>query len=793
MGCANRMAGLSEGAFLILLRLCWGLVLGIVRPAWAGEDQGYWDARFYLPGLHGQVRAMAGRGSEIFLGGRFTSVGAVRATNLARWDGEQWRALPGDMNGEVNALALQEGRLFAGGTFTQVGGVNAGLVAQWDGSHWSMLGPGLEGSRVTALALDAAGALYAGGEFTQAGGVAAVNVARWDGTHWSPLGAGLSNDPYDAWVLALAVRGTEVFAGGFFTQAGSVNANCIARWDGSAWSALGAGVDDRNYLPQVTSLSVRGSDLFVGGAFAIAGTGAAAQVARWDGTHWFALGQGLGRYFGDIPVQALAETDGDLVVGGRFVSAGGLSVSNVALWNGTAWSGPGQVEGEIQALLAQGDNFWAGGSFVAADSLNNLAQWDGSAWSAPGADNGAGITGDALTSMAAGEVGIFAAGTFTAAGRTAAANVARWDGSVWTPMGEGLNGTVYALDLTGKDLFVGGRFTEAGGLLSANVARWDGTNWASLGAGIDGTVYALAWDGGQLYAGGTFSSAGGVAATNVARWDGTGWFPLGPGISGTVRALAVESNSLFAGGSFRMAGHTQVMNLARWDGTNWFDLGGVSGTANPIARLRPPPVSALLLMDHQLIVGGDFAQAGNVAATNIARWDGADWHPLGAGIAALPALFQPPTVTALVVCNGRLAAGGNFERAGVTPAKNLARWDGQAWSGFGPEGGLNGAVQTLAVASGALAVGGRFSLAGGVAAENFCIWHPAARLQIRPIPGAIFISWPSVTADGVVEASEAPSVGSWLALTNRIAVSNGVASITEVISQPGRFYRLRFP
>ena len=34
-------------------------------------------------------------------------------------------------------------------------------------------------------------------------------------------------------VLALAVRGTEVFAGGFFTDAGGVNVSCIARWNGS--------------------------------------------------------------------------------------------------------------------------------------------------------------------------------------------------------------------------------------------------------------------------------------------------------------------------------------------------------------------------------------------------------------------------------------------------------------------------------------------------------------------------------------------------------------------------------
>ena len=42
-------------------------------------------------------------------------------------------------------------------------------------------------------------------------------------------------------VYALAVSGTDLYAGGHFTTAGGVTANYIAKWDGSAWSALGSG------------------------------------------------------------------------------------------------------------------------------------------------------------------------------------------------------------------------------------------------------------------------------------------------------------------------------------------------------------------------------------------------------------------------------------------------------------------------------------------------------------------------------------------------------------------------
>ena len=90
---------------------------------------------------------------------------------------------------------------------------------------------------------DAAGNLYAGGFFTTAGGVSANYIAKWDGSSWSALGSGIDN-----LVLALAVDGAgNLYAGGSFTTAGGVIANNIAKWDGSGWSALGK--RDGQYCP----------------------------------------------------------------------------------------------------------------------------------------------------------------------------------------------------------------------------------------------------------------------------------------------------------------------------------------------------------------------------------------------------------------------------------------------------------------------------------------------------------------------------------------------------------------
>ena len=51
---------------------------------------GYWDARF--GGLGGQgvdsgLNAVAVSGSDVYVGGQFTSAGSVYATNIAKWNG----------------------------------------------------------------------------------------------------------------------------------------------------------------------------------------------------------------------------------------------------------------------------------------------------------------------------------------------------------------------------------------------------------------------------------------------------------------------------------------------------------------------------------------------------------------------------------------------------------------------------------------------------------------------------------------------------------------------------------
>jgi hypothetical protein len=150
---------------------------------------------------------------------------------------------------------------------------------------------------------------------------------------------------------------------------------------------------------------------------------------------------------------------------------------------------------------------------------------------------------------------LYAGGAFTNAGGVAANYIAKWNGSVWSPLGTGMNNQVRALAANGTNLYAGGFFTSAGGGTANRIALWDGSAWSTLGSGMNDNVYALAVMGGYVYAGGHFTNAGGTSANYIARWNGSTWLAMGSGVSSDVRTLAADnSGHLFLGGFFSSAG-----------------------------------------------------------------------------------------------------------------------------------------------------------------------------------------------------------------------------------------------
>lgn len=488
-------------------------------------------------------------------------------------------------------------------------------------------------------------------------------------------------------------------------------------------AGCGDGWDDRFTMrgtdAQVTGLAVVGSDLYLCGTFNVAGT-AHYRLARWDGTSWSDVGTGVNNQVTDLAVDGT-----DLYAAGYLTLAGGVPVAGIARWDGTNWSalGTGITSGTISALAVWNGDLYAAGSFTTAGGVaaNRIARWDGTTWS-PLAD---GLNGS-VYALAADAGGLYAAGTFTASGATTLNRIARWDGATWSPVGAGVNNVVTTLDVQGGILYASGSFTTAGGIAANRIARWDGSAWSAMGTGLDNGARAFALLNGDLYVGGSFNYAGGVYSPKLARWNGTAWAAAGNGMSGTgapsVDAMAVMPDglgggSLFVGGVFRAAHTTTVQNIARYDGATWHPLG--DGQA-PDGTIWEVGVGTDAAGGKVIYAGGTFLQIGASPAKYIAAWDvdAGNWTALGTGVNG--------EVRTIATNGTDLYVGGQFSIAGIYNAYNVARWDGTQWTRLGT--GTNGKVEILELCpNGAggfdLYAGGNFTTAGGVTANRIAKWN----------------------------------------------------------------------
>ncbi len=460
---------------------------------------------------------------------------------------------------------------------------------------------------------------------------------------WVPLDAGMND-----YVYALAVSGTNLYAGGSFTKAGGVAANHIAKWDGSTWSALGSGTSG-GAGAAVLALAVNGTDLYAGGAFTWAGEVPANYIAKWDGNAWSALGSGMNHF-----VEALAVNGTDLYAGGWFTAAGGVSANYIARWNGSTWSALGSGMGSapgpyVFALAVSGTNVYAGGNFISAGGVlvNRIARWNGSTWSGLGSGMGGSTPGVDVRALAVSGTNLYAGGQFSTAGGVPAKSIAKWNGSVWSNMGSGMDKLAFtsALAVSGTDLYAGGYFTTAGGVPVNQIAKWDGSVWSALGSGVNHYVYALTADGaGHLFAGGPFTMAGTNASFFVAQasvgvapkiltppQSQTAEYECAADFAGRVTGIPTPTYQWFFNGDAIANSTNSVLSLSCVQPTNvgtysfvaWNSFGAVTSAPvmlNVIAPVERRPVPAINLM-------GDVGSALNLEFTDALNLP-ANWLPL---------------------------------------------------------------------------------------------------------------------------------------------------------------------
>jgi hypothetical protein len=509
----------------------------------------------------------------------------------------------------------------------------------------------------------------------------------------------------------------------------------LHRWNGAAW--LGVSTSALGSAPTLNDLLVFDEDgpgprtptLYVAGNFL--GPGSTRGVVRFDGTQWLAAGNGLAGVASSLTTH---DPDGEgpmaplVVAAGTFPIVSGSQRGGIAAWNGESWSGfgtgvrllSGNGVGPVTSWDPDGAGpqppmLVVGGAFTEIDGVPaaNLAAWTGE-WRAFDAGglrsmrSVAQVDPDGAGPLPA---ELYASGTLVnPAGGSDISGVARWDGTAWTYAGGAFNTTstinltVHDLDLDGPlppRLFATGAFTTIDGQPFARAAVLGDAGWEPI-PGTPNAALSPLWsidtdgDGPKpprllAYAQNlTMLDDIPVVWDTIRLRDGR-WTVMYEGFDRAPSAFFTfdpdgpgpQIPVLLAGGSFSVApGGVRARRLAQWDGQAWSPFGGDITATNSydgvyaFAMHDPDGIGPL---GEQLHIAGAFTAAGGVPVSNIARWDGTTWQPLGLGLNAYVSAIASYDRDGTGPIQPALYATGDFTTAGGNAALRFARWTNTSW------------------------------------------------------------------------------------------------------------------
>ncbi len=705
--------------------------------------------------LDGAVNAVAVQSDgKVLIGGGFTTVQGAARGGIARFNSDGstdysfgnglagvFRPLP--FISTVDSIAVQsDGKVLIGGNFTTVNGTARGRIARLnsDGTLDTGFGNGLVGasSSVSAITVQADGKVLIGGFFTTVNGTTRGRIARLnsDGTLDTGFGNGLAGASSS--VSAIAVQGDgKVLIGGSFTNVNGATNNCIARLNSDGTLDTGFGNGLAGASSTVFAITVQGDDqVLIGGSFTSVNGTARGRIARLnsDGTLDTSFGNGLAGAYGfngsggsidsTNVTTVLVQSDGKVLVGGKFTTVNGTARGSIARLNSDGTldtsfgNGLAGTTGFIYAGAVQGDGkVLMGGTFGTVNGTTrvSVARLNSNGTLDTGFDNGlsAGLnsTVNALVVQSDGQV--LTGGSIP----------------IWRLNRDGTRDpsfanvqvseiTTIAMQSDGKVL-IGCNFTTVNGVARGRIARLHSngtldTNFGNGLAGADNVVRAIAVQAdGRVLIGGFFTTVNGTARGGIARLntDGTLDTSFGNGLAGAdsrVDAVVVQSNGkVVIGGLFTNVNGTLHRGLAWLNSDGTLDTNGVSGANDSVAAL-------VLQGDGKVVVGGAFTAVNGTARGRIARLntDGT----LDTRFTNALAGANGNVYAIAVQGDGKVVIGGDFTTMSGTARGRVARLnsDGTLDTSFGHAlAGANGTLNAVAVQSDdRVLIGGGVSFTG---------------------------------------------------------------------------------
>jgi trimeric autotransporter adhesin len=550
---------------------------------------------------------------------------------------------------------------------------------------------------VRAMIARPGGGIFYGGNFSGVAGIAnTAGVAEWTGSEWKSLGTGLDRASKGS-IHCMVLKGTELYVGGAFTNIGGISNTNIAMWDGTEWHALGSGIASGT----VKALAILGEKLVAGGQFTNADAVPVSNLALWDGTGWSSAFGGVLNSNKSVPqaVSSLTVVQGTLYVGGAFQKAGASAATNIAWLNGDHWEplldhGTNGTRYPVNTMIEYENHLLVGLNTTdrVREYSDLLLQWNGTNWKWLGGISVNRMSPAGISALAVHGTDLYMSTASVDAGGVKIMTLGRWDGGRWNDVALPAS-AVRAMASDGSSLYaaaiVGSAVdgTSSYFIPPTGILRYNGDKWRLMGAGLspfDVEFGPVASFHDRVFIAGTFHTG------SMAEWTNGQWVARGP--QGKVFAIHSASDKMYVVGNIpAYPPELPYNNIAGYDGTNWFALGAGIPTAYAVASR------------------GTEVFAGHTGG--ISRWNGSNWFAMADG--------PNGTVTSIAILDNDVYASGLFERAGSSLVNGIARWDGNQWWPLGA--GLEGQASVV-VSQGVLYAFGAFTRAGSTLTAGLARW-----------------------------------------------------------------------
>ncbi len=788
MNAQKQRARPARSSFPLWLSLCAAVVSAVhaQTPSADSFNPGTAASYPYVPSVYSLVvqadaKILVG-GGFFELGGQSRScIGRLNADGTVDTDFNPRAGGDGSYAPWVSSLAVQaDGRILAGGNYTTLGGQYRGRIGRlnFDGTVDASFSPWANAS-VSCLAVQADGKILVGGGFSELSGQSRSCIGRLstDGTVDASFNPGAD---FPVHCFALQADG-RILVGGGFSELGGQRRGCIGRLnvDGTVDTSFNPEAGGyESFAPRVDVLTVQADgNILVGGWFATLSGQCRTNIGRLnaDGTVDASFNPGVEDSFFMSPrVGSLAvQSDGKILVGGRFITLGGQSRTNIGRLN---------ADGTVDASFNPG----------ASDCVNSLAlQMDGKILTGGDFSTLAGQSRRCIGRLNNTELATQAldfdeatitwlrGGTSPEVWRT---TFERWNGNGWADLGSvariagGWRLTDLALPpdatLRARGYTAGGLFNGSAWFLETSLGPLvishqpdSRTNFAdttavfSVVAGGAGPVsYRWLKEGVPMADGenvtGVFTAR--LTLAGVWRADEGGFSVVVSNSFGSVTSVvarltvvdpcivtqpASQSQSLGGSATFTAAAAGTPPLSYQWrrngiaiPGATWTSLlltsiqaGDAGGYDMVVTNAFGLATSTVALLNQELagangdvltlaqqpngkiLVGGSFTTLGGQSRSNIGRLNADGTVDASFSLGASSAVL-----CFVAQANSRIVVGGAFSALGGQSRSNIGRLnaDGTVDGSFDP--GADDSVFSLAAqADGKILVGGRFTTLGG--------------------------------------------------------------------------------